>query len=292
RVPVEVLEVIFQKCLPQTDYILPNSTRAPLLLCQICSSWRRVALVTPSLWCSLSVHLDRRPGNWKEFLNSWLGRCGKSPISLCIAGNQSAQYQYFNDHIAKVFLKHSKRWRRLRLDNVPSTSRTRLFNTDMPLLETLEISGGGGHINMFSPDVPRLRTLSVLDDTTDPAWIHVPWERLTSFRASKYMLKLDNCFIILAKAKNLARCTLQLSMASWAQTSQHLLPLRIARLRNLVLIGPIGEDAVTAFFSNVELPSLDSLTLINVRPGSDFGLGPRSSFVALARRSNLRSLRL
>ncbi|KAJ6593438.1 hypothetical protein B0H19DRAFT_919720, partial [Mycena capillaripes] len=50
QVPVEVLEVVFQFCLPHTDYVVPDPLQAPLLLCQICSSWRAVALVTPSLW--------------------------------------------------------------------------------------------------------------------------------------------------------------------------------------------------------------------------------------------------
>ncbi|KAJ7686549.1 hypothetical protein B0H17DRAFT_1071940 [Mycena rosella] len=253
---------------------------APLLLCQICSAWRRVALVTPGLWCSLA---------WKALLDSWLGRSGKSPISLSIAGSRNTAYQYFNDHIAKLFLQHSDRWRCLRLDDVPPTSRVRLLNTYMPLLETLEISGGG--MSIFSADAPRLRKFCVLDADTDPASIHLPWERLASFRASAHIFKLDKCFTLLAKCRNLTRCTVQLSAASWNQT---LVPLRMARLRTLTLVGAFGEsDAGAAFFANIELPALDTLVLIdNVRPGSEFALGPHSAFGALARKSNLRSLRL
>ncbi|KAJ6589906.1 hypothetical protein DFH09DRAFT_218720 [Mycena vulgaris] len=288
QVPVEVLEVIFQMCLPETDYISPDPLQAPLLLCQVCNSWRRVAISTPALWCSLAIHLRRRRGAWKAFLESWLGRCRKSPISLSIAGDTNMSCQYFNDHIAKLFLRHAKRWRRLRFEDVPATVRTKLLNTHMPRLETLEITGGGVHL--FSADAPRLRTLTLLDAQTDPSSIHVPWARLTTFRSGNYIFDLDRCFTHLAKCKNLTRCTIQLAMASWTQTSQPLLPLRMAALQSLVLIGAIGGDAVTAFFANVELPSLDSLTLITVRGASSgFGL-PQSLLVALARRSNLRSL--
>ncbi|KAJ6631562.1 hypothetical protein B0H10DRAFT_1687893, partial [Mycena sp. CBHHK59/15] len=50
QVPTEVLDLSFQMCLPQTDYISPDSLTAPLLLCQICRAWRRLALATPLLW--------------------------------------------------------------------------------------------------------------------------------------------------------------------------------------------------------------------------------------------------
>ncbi|KAF8173120.1 hypothetical protein BJ912DRAFT_820735, partial [Pholiota molesta] len=51
----DVLKEIFVHCLP--EYALarsadeqPNVKIAPLLLCQVCSSWRSVALVSPRLW--------------------------------------------------------------------------------------------------------------------------------------------------------------------------------------------------------------------------------------------------
>ncbi|KAJ7503012.1 hypothetical protein B0H11DRAFT_1854229 [Mycena galericulata] len=240
QVPVEVLELIFAMCL-DGEYVRPAPLKAPLLLCQICSSWRRVALVMPPLWTSLSLHLDRRPGAWKTFLETWMGRSGNGPISLSLTGKRTSTYQYFNDHILKYFLKDSNRWRRLRLD-VPATSLTKLLNTSMPLLETLEIAAHGTYPGVFisSADVPRLRILSLLDSQTNPTSIHVPWDRLTHFHA-KYILDLDKAFPILAKCKNLKECTIYLTPVNGISASQHLLPLRMSRLRSLVVIGCIGE---------------------------------------------------
>ncbi|KAJ7099546.1 hypothetical protein B0H15DRAFT_820658 [Mycena belliarum] len=290
QMPVEVLEIIFQMCLPDTDYVSPNTFQAPLLLCQVCGSWRKVALFTPSLWSSLSIRLARRPGLWKDFLDSWLGRSGGRPISLSITG--FSQSYHFDEHILKLVVKHSKRWQRLRLDGVRATTRATLLNTCMPLLETLEISGGRVHI--FPADIPRLRTLSILDENADLASVHLPLERLTVFSASRCMCTLEKCFAFLAEAKNLTSCTIQLSpTASWA-TPQHFLPVHLPHLRKLILIrvGAIGDQATTAFFRHAQLPCLDSLELVSSHPESTFELGPYPIFLAPARRSNLRSLHL
>ncbi|KAG1797258.1 hypothetical protein EV424DRAFT_1280114, partial [Suillus variegatus] len=46
----EVLCHIFIHCLPQTDYMLPNSKSPPMLLTRICRRWREVAVDMPLLW--------------------------------------------------------------------------------------------------------------------------------------------------------------------------------------------------------------------------------------------------
>ncbi|KAJ7270040.1 hypothetical protein B0H12DRAFT_1094154 [Mycena haematopus] len=293
QIPVEVLEVIFRFCLPQdVDYIKPDRFQAPLLLCQICSAWRRVALVTPLLWCSLSLHLNRRPRAWKEFLQCWLGRSAQSPISISFEGERDHHNQYFHDHILGTLLfRFAQRWKRLRLD-VESSAMAKLLNSSMPMLETLEISTRGfSGLYISSTDVPRLRSLTLLGDKTDPMRIHVPWARLTQFNAEKLPLDLDKCFPLLEKCRNLTHCAIRLSSVSAISVSQaqRILPVSMPRLRILVVIGPIHTHAVTVFFANVDLPILDTLKLVNEQHEA-FCLGPQSSVVALARRSNLRSL--
>ncbi|KAF8189036.1 hypothetical protein BJ912DRAFT_385412 [Pholiota molesta] len=58
-VPCDVLREIFIHCLPRHPLEIrqPNTTIAPMLLCQICSSWRTVALTSPTLWSHLSYHV-------------------------------------------------------------------------------------------------------------------------------------------------------------------------------------------------------------------------------------------
>ncbi|KAF8178673.1 hypothetical protein K438DRAFT_1977900 [Mycena galopus ATCC 62051] len=285
EIPVEVLEVIFRFCI-QEDYVKPSPLQAPLLLCQICSVWRRVVLATPFLWCSLSVNLNRRPGMWKDFLEGWLGRCGKTPISIRFEGDHN---QYFNDHITRWLWKSVKTWRRLQLD-CDSSAMTKLFNSSMPMLETLELKSRGGLSGLYIPstDAPRLCSLSLLGDKMDPTRIHLPWGRLTQFHSAKSALGLDKCFTLLAKCKNLTHCTIQLATLDEFNVSQSF-PVRMPRLHSLVVIGSIHQHTVTVFFANVDLPVLDNLKLEHVRH-EPFFIGPQSSIATLARKSNLRSL--
>ncbi|KAF8979961.1 hypothetical protein BDQ17DRAFT_1213332, partial [Cyathus striatus] len=46
----DIVEEIFIACLPEDRNPYVNSMEAPMLLTQICSSWRRIALSTPRIW--------------------------------------------------------------------------------------------------------------------------------------------------------------------------------------------------------------------------------------------------
>ncbi|KAF8148493.1 hypothetical protein BJ912DRAFT_832664, partial [Pholiota molesta] len=69
KVPYDVLVEIFIHCIPRRPLQIrqPNTTVVPMLLCQICSCWRTIALATPSLWSHLSFcinaqYIDRELG--------------------------------------------------------------------------------------------------------------------------------------------------------------------------------------------------------------------------------------
>ncbi|KAF8189044.1 hypothetical protein BJ912DRAFT_801809, partial [Pholiota molesta] len=50
--PYEILLEIFIHCLPGYSLLQqqPSTTSAPILLCHICSSWRRLAQASSTLW--------------------------------------------------------------------------------------------------------------------------------------------------------------------------------------------------------------------------------------------------
>ncbi|KAG1778953.1 hypothetical protein EV702DRAFT_933268, partial [Suillus placidus] len=86
RLPTEILCHIFIHCLPHTSYTLPNSKSPPMLLTRICRHWRDVATDMPSLWCRLSMNINRATGrNWRQAVfcyDSWLKRTRGRPLSL------------------------------------------------------------------------------------------------------------------------------------------------------------------------------------------------------------------
>ncbi|KAJ7131164.1 hypothetical protein C8R44DRAFT_592305, partial [Mycena epipterygia] len=49
-VPYEIIALIFVHCLPADGRVKPSPHAAPLLLAQICSAWREIALRTRQLW--------------------------------------------------------------------------------------------------------------------------------------------------------------------------------------------------------------------------------------------------
>ncbi|KAJ6605967.1 hypothetical protein B0H10DRAFT_1749327, partial [Mycena sp. CBHHK59/15] len=52
RLPDDVVQEIFEATIPPMHAVM-RGTESPLLLCQICRPWRRIALSTPRLWASL-----------------------------------------------------------------------------------------------------------------------------------------------------------------------------------------------------------------------------------------------
>ncbi|KAF9480772.1 hypothetical protein BDN70DRAFT_804690, partial [Pholiota conissans] len=89
RVPYDVLNEIFIQCLfPHSLRVDERRPRlrliqnAPMVLCQVCSSWRTMALSTPNLWSRLTFFITvqettQGPGSWAilkhdlEFLQYW-----------------------------------------------------------------------------------------------------------------------------------------------------------------------------------------------------------------------------
>ncbi|KAF8557950.1 hypothetical protein OG21DRAFT_1405982, partial [Imleria badia] len=49
-IPDQILQEIFQHCLPDTPYIVPDARSAPLVLTHVCRRWRVVAQGTSELW--------------------------------------------------------------------------------------------------------------------------------------------------------------------------------------------------------------------------------------------------
>ncbi|KAJ7091704.1 hypothetical protein C8R43DRAFT_1115080 [Mycena crocata] len=87
RIPPDIVQEIFLACLPTGHNAVMASTEAPLLLCQICSAWRIVALSTPLLWASLHVYVDFVLADRQRisYVAEWLARSAHCALSLSLA---------------------------------------------------------------------------------------------------------------------------------------------------------------------------------------------------------------
>ncbi|KAF6764254.1 hypothetical protein DFP72DRAFT_840353 [Ephemerocybe angulata] len=61
RVPPEILQCIFVRCLPTKHNAIMTSLQAPILLTHVCRDWRAAAHKMPRLWASLHIPIPHRP---------------------------------------------------------------------------------------------------------------------------------------------------------------------------------------------------------------------------------------
>ncbi|KAJ7463263.1 hypothetical protein FB451DRAFT_1139643, partial [Mycena latifolia] len=84
--PNEIISRIFVACLPSHGRVCPSPCTAPLVLAQICSPWREIALATCTLWSSIFL----RPSSSNNGLGAralfecWLSRAKEHPLWLGI----------------------------------------------------------------------------------------------------------------------------------------------------------------------------------------------------------------
>ncbi|TDL21809.1 hypothetical protein BD410DRAFT_898643 [Rickenella mellea] len=107
HIPPEILSMIFMLCLPHHSLPRPNRLEAPLLLCQICWLFSKVALSTPTLWASISI---QRAVPRKEFcmtLKEWIARS-----SGCLSFSLTYRKKRSNiKRLVHLLAPHSHRWK-------------------------------------------------------------------------------------------------------------------------------------------------------------------------------------
>ena len=256
-IPPDIWIEIFQYCLPDEDYIQPHPLRAPLLLGQICDSWRMVALSMPCLWTSLSFRVQRPRHMWKAFLETWLTRSRTLSLSLEISWDPSMGISYFNDHVLKLITRSSKRWRSLRL-SLPDDTLRNVLSNPLPLLQTLQLNlvVPLSTLSICPPAAPKLRSLSLLTIYQDPRCLFIPWQQLTHFH-SQSCRSVPEYLQILRLCASLERCRLRVE--SYSSTPSEA-PLLVPRLQSLTVIVGINEDS-GPFLDSLVLPLLRDMEL-------------------------------
>ena len=147
RLPPDVLREIFFHCLPTHRNPFMKSSESPLLLTQICSSWRAIALSSPRIWSKVYIPFPGDPScspshgviNDETILSirrqsisrvlrlrcdavrGWLSRSGTCPLSLSISypsapveesdsGIQNWNYAELLQEIFDILRSFSDRW--------------------------------------------------------------------------------------------------------------------------------------------------------------------------------------
>ncbi|TFK42087.1 hypothetical protein BDQ12DRAFT_645559 [Crucibulum laeve] len=201
RLPQDILQEIFLRCLPTDTNAVMNCKEAPLLLGRICSNWRTIVYATPQLWSSIHIcmfdsdsvavpfdlnidhrtyqELSKRIGfSRTQAVRDWLNRTGSCPLSISYYGipgmprSNSTGYEISPDRIMEILSTFSHRWRDMYF-RVPAESSQgllhRLSADDVPILRSLSMTTTSSFTDQALLDMsttpmipPDIQSLSLL----------------------------------------------------------------------------------------------------------------------------------
>lgn len=294
RVPVEILGKIFTFCLPEDKYITPDPMDAPLILCQVCSFWRALALSMSTLWSSIAIDAsDSRPDI--RLLNIWLDRSGSRPISFSIEQaletDPLACQRAFTDQASKALLRHLERWQNVEFLLWESTQDAFLHlpPTGTPLLESAAFSVNASawetdfplHFSNITYRSPLLRQYTWHAYSTELP-MNIPWRQLTHLDLNSEA-SINDYLTILNQCHSLAILVLVLYVDGVEPDMMEPFPSDASvALGNLHTLDISSSDDMSPILDRLSVPSL--LTL-NVHQNSGSG-GTLAALGALISRSS------
>ena len=125
KIPVEILCDIFTKYIEdeRTPFVLDAprplvSSRCcadPIVLGQVCSTWRNTALNMPSLWSTIVIAKPKR--SQYVSMNLWLERSRSSALTLSVVNSYDPEEDEIASsyHILSLLALHSARWQTIEL---------------------------------------------------------------------------------------------------------------------------------------------------------------------------------
>ena len=252
--PPEILAEIFAYCLPSESFPIPSRSEAPLLLTQVSSHWRALAIATPDLWTAIHINY-KDPVEDIPASDIWLSRSRNKHLSLSIAIDFGEQPQ---QEILDALCKYSNRWKHVRFDFrhllCPPMYSLDIALGHVPQLCTFEfhardISTMNVHpITRLLASAPQLREVSWVDDLADTeTMMELPLGQLSHLSLAMEHGTLDY-LQVLNECLNLEhiRITKPLFKAIHSQP-----PLFLSKLTSL----NISPD-LTGIFDHLTLPAL------------------------------------
>ncbi|TFK39961.1 hypothetical protein BDQ12DRAFT_722159 [Crucibulum laeve] len=292
KLPYEVWEQIFTRCLPDRPFIQPSASSAPLLLCSVGKLWRIMALSMPALWSSISVIISR-PGCKPQLslVSVWLERAAMRPLNVSLTlGGRPGILAHTNGVAAmESLLPFARYWRRAVIRIGPFLSLKaflRLPKTNLiSLLESLDIllptsyEDAVSDLSEIEPCLPRLSSLCLATDLPESniPLIVFPFRHLKELTIPSPTFTLDNCLDILQQLPELVSFSYD---QMWG-VFHHLRegpPLVMSNLRTLSLT--TSSLHMHMFFDSLTLPSLSEFRLDGAYSF------PTHSIVSLVTRSN------
>ncbi|KAJ7429493.1 hypothetical protein FB451DRAFT_1328394 [Mycena latifolia] len=270
--PFEITAKFFVHCLPlphenfYSESPMAQELRetVPLVLLSVCRAWRNDAIATPSLWSTVSS----KPGLIEGFIDLWLSRAGRCPLSLSFKlygfeGMISEDSPFQSSRVRDIIHRHSHRLQRLELGMAEwEIRKLELQSASFPLLQSARLGcayspGNDPHPGAVFGNAPRLHDFSLLRSAggTTLGSFSLPWLQLTKFEG-----QVDNLDLF-TLAPNLCEAKIYSDSESFEPPPS---TITHAKLHSLTLV---QEDSGSFnIFPFLTLPALQSLDISAVHP--------------------------
>lgn len=291
RVPVEILANIFMLCLPTHPGSDPK--QAPLLLGQVCRSWRKISLSTPLLWSRIRIGKVGNEGERSGALRMWLERSGDCPLSL----HYRATKVYEDDALVwDAVIGCPDRWEHLDILCTDSTIR-KLFPTSgrsegLPHLKSLRLHrcpDFGEPFQHFTDIIdlasaPRFSRVNVI--SIQASYIRLPFAQMT--KCDVEFEEMNDCIALIHMLPRLVECEFR-SVSTASDSINYPAPFRHEQLEKLKVTYDEKRfnDALGVFLEPLTLPALCDFEWFPTHPpeGHDVGAWPGDILLSFLARS-------
>ncbi|KAK7053617.1 hypothetical protein R3P38DRAFT_3576687 [Favolaschia claudopus] len=309
KLPTELLSEIFDLCFPEELYYLNPTNNTPqdefrrisqdhiLQLAHVCSRWYNVAMDTPKLWTTITIHM----GLWRyltppvesilDMLKAVLDRGRDYPLTLTIC---TSAFDDAGERALELFAKHGHKWRELALYafNPPPIallhSTTKLERLERLHFEPLRRALRSWKDVEIFQHAPRLTKLEFRGFPNRLP--KLPWNQIKS--CIHYMDETVPCIYhpltVLRNAAPGSSYELVLDLQN-CSASDHEGPWGLdasSKVRDLQIWFSDRDRATTGnLFDTLNLPRVQSLALRGIR-GMHFPIWACDAFLRLANRSS------
>ena len=214
NVPYEVLSHIFVLCSCSGPVLLPyQQANVPfqVILSQVCSKWRQVALSTGALWGNILIFIDIVEDAHRLFLyRTWIDRAGAHPLNITIYLGDGGAEGAFQDFVLPFQIKMLDIT--LMYEKLPQLS-------DLPILNVEEFAISFYVIRKMEnfaapPFMNRTRSICLNAGKTGDLGesqvmlkkLCLPWHQLSSLECDSFAVPLSILVSVLPQAQSLEHC--------------------------------------------------------------------------------------
>ena len=308
QLPEDIVREVFIACLETERNPTMSNKEAPVLLTQISSATRMIALSTPTLWASIHIcipsllsassmmdraksDMDARTKGVEEWL---LRRSGSCPLNISFQ-NFDEDGLVFGNQIIDILLRCSSRWRYVRFSCLPEyLSRiSELTSTDFPVLHSLSVycdNSGTENNNHWAKGsifaAPNLQRLSIMG-TANLSNIPTTWSNLTHLTVPEHsplstLESIDNLAHILRQTTRLISCRLTIPWRQDMPLSIHVDEICLPFLKVLIIYE--RREYTQGILGSIHAPALEAIEYNNIALAS----APEDLMILLKRTPNIQ----